>query len=214
MGARLPETPTRGPQGAELRATGRRRAVDPGLLDVETQLMLRVREGDRDAANVLIRRHFPRVARYVARIVRNERTAEDLAQDVFLRVFTHAAEYEPTARFETWLYRIATNRALNHLRLSDVRRQISGSLSRGAEAVADGSDQRPERRLRLAELKREVADALAGLPVRQRVAVTLFEYEEMSYEQIGEILGASVESVRALLTRGRVALRRRLEGLL
>lgn len=180
------------------------------LADIDTQLMLLVRQGDRDAANVLIHRYFDRVARYLGRVVRRPRAVEDLTQDVFLRVLSSAGEYEPSAKFSTWLYRIATNCAMTYFRRQSGRR--SAPLEDDG-AVPDPAGAPPERRLDQKELKRAVATALESLPDRQRVALTLFEYEGLSYEQIAAVLDVSTDSVRSLLLRARAALRGKLSGL-
>jgi len=92
------------------------------LTDLDTQLMLQARAGDRDAAGALVRRNHARIARYLSRVVRDQSVTEDLTQDVFLRALSHADQYEPTAKLTTWLYRIATNTALNYLKQPSVRR--------------------------------------------------------------------------------------------
>ncbi len=199
------------PASARLRKTAPSgpRAESP-LSDIDTQLMLLVRQGDRAAASTLIHRYFDRVARYLGRVVRRPRVVEDLTQDVFLRVLSSAGEYQPSAKFSTWLYRIATNCAMTYFRRQSGRR--SAPLEDEA-ALADPAASPPERRLDEKELKRAVAAALESLPDRQRIALTLFEYEGFSYEQIAAVLDVSTDSVRSLLLRARAALRGKLSGL-
>ena len=214
MGAAVPLTTKSTKRPAPARSKAARLPVDSPLSDFDTQLMLQVREGNSEAAGRLIRRNFKRVSAYISRIIRQQRAVEDLTNDVFLSVLAHARDYRPQAKFSTWVYRIATNRAFNYLKQSAKHKQVSTALNDREAGIPDRGDARPDRRLQLVELKRRVAEALGQLPVRQRAALTLFEYEAMPYEQIAEILDVSVESVRALLTRARADLRKRLGGLL
>lgn len=180
--------------------------------DIDAQLMVLMRDGDRDAGNQLVRRNADRVSRFVARVVRNPRIIEDLTQDVFKNMVRYAARYEPSCKFSTWLYRIATNIALDHLDRAAVRRRENGVV-KDDESVPDRRADRPDRQLSLDELRAAVAAALEGLPPNQRIAMTLHQYEGMSYEQIATIMDCSIESVRSLLARARTALRERLGGL-
>lgn len=183
------------------------------LADLDTQLMLQARDGNREAANTLIRRNFPRILRYVTRLVGNHRPVEDLTQDVFLHALSHADRYQPTAKVSTWLYRIATNASLNYLNRAAVRRRASDPPN-GPLETPDRHEPTPYQRLNLDELKQQVAAALRELPPNQRVALTLFQYEDCSYEQIAAVLDVSVEAVRSLLLRARTTLRGRLTNLL
>lgn len=183
------------------------------LSDMDTQLMLQARQGDRQAADTLIRRNSPRISRYLARLIGNSRPIEDLTQDVFLRAFKHAEQYQPSSRVTTWLYRIATNTALNYIKQATLKRTVPEPAESQLEVV-DRSEPPPDRRLSLDELRQQVASAVSALPVNQRVALTLFEYEDCSYEQIAAILDVTVEAVRCLLMRARTQLRARLQGLL
>jgi RNA polymerase sigma-70 factor (ECF subfamily) len=184
------------------------------LRDLDTQLMLQVQAGSAEAANALIRRNFERVSRYIARIVRHPRYVEDLTQDVFLQVLKHAPRYEPAARFSTWLYRIATNTALNYLNQAYVRKQRDARGELPEPQIPDRVAAPPEQRISLDELRERIAGAISSLPVNQRVALTLFQYEELSYGQIAVVLETTVESVRCLLKRARDGLRAQLRGLI
>ena len=183
------------------------------LSDFDTQLMLQVREGNPDAANALMRRNFDRVSRFIARVVRNPRPIEDLTQDVFYQVLKSAPRYEPNAKFSTWLYRIATNTARNYLSQAYVRKRRDQDPETGKPDPVDRAGSSPDRQLSLDELQARVSAAISSLPVNQRIALTLFQYEELSYEQIATVLDTTVESVRCLLKRGRESLRRKLSGL-
>ena len=184
----------------------------PPVADLDTQLMLQIRDGNREAANTLYRRNQLRIARYIARIVGRGHCAEDLTQDVFLQAITHAHQYQPTAKVTTWLYRIATNRALNHLKGCNVSRHAGQSDVVPLE-VADNRNATPDQHMNLDELRCQVASAISGLPINQRIALTLFEYEQCSYEQIATVLDVTVEAVRSLLMRARATLRCQLRKL-
>ncbi len=181
--------------------------------DLDTQLMLQARQGDRQAADTLIRRNAPRISRYLTRLVGNHRPVEDLTQDVFLRAFKNAEQYQPSSKVSTWLYRIATNTALNYIKQASLRRTVP-EPAEGQMEVMDRSAPAPDRQMSLDELRQQVAGAVGALPMNQRVALTLFEYEDCSYEQIAAILDVTVEAVRCLLMRARTQLRARLQGLL
>ena len=181
--------------------------------DFDTQLMLQVCEGNAEAGNTLLRRNFDRVARYIARVVRDQRPIEDLAQDVFLQVLKKAKTYEPTAKFSTWLYRIATNTSLNYIKQAYIKKRREHNPDLDEPVIVDRSGRSPEREVSLDELRGQVSAAISSLPVRQRIALTLFEYEELSYEQIATVLGTNVGSVRSLLKRARQGLRAKLGGL-
>jgi len=183
------------------------------LADYDTQLMLQAQEGNREAANMLFRRNHTRVSRYIARIVGNQRAVEDLTQDVFVQAMGRSDRYRPTAKVTTWLYRIATNKALNHLKRQSVQR-LAPEPPDGPLEVADGHQAAPDWQLSLDELKHQVSSAIHALPINQRISLMLFEYEGCSYEQIASVLDITVEAVRSLLMRARTTLRRQLNGLI
>lgn len=195
------------------RARAHTAAAPAALSDLDTQLMLQVRDGNQEAAGTLIRRNFDRVARYVGRVVRNPRQVEDLTQDVFLQVLTFADRYEPTAKFSTWLYRVATNTALHYLDRARVRRRSSEGRGGTEIDVADHNGDGPDHKLTLDELRQKVSNAIADLPPNQRVALTLYEYEGLSYGQIAAVLDVTTDAVRALLLRARTTLRGKLQEL-
>lgn len=188
-------------------------AADAPIADLDAQLMLQVRAGSREAAGMLVRRNVDRVARFIGRIVRDDKHVEDITQEVFLQVLASAHRYEPTARFSTWLYRIAMNAALDHLAHPYQRRRREPKDEHMKE-LAGESREEPQQAASLAELRRQIQSAVAALPVNQRVALTLFQFEDLSYEQIAVVMDLSVEGVRSLLARARRALRTALQGLL
>lgn len=181
--------------------------------DFDAQLMLRVRFGDSSSFNLLLERHRTPVVHFLYRMVQNRAIAEDLAQEVFLRVYRSRAGYEPSAKFTTWLFRIATNLAFNWIRDEKMRRQQRSIEMDDARAVARHiGDGRPSvEKVLVDEVKlQEVRDAIAQLPEKQRAAVLMHKYEEMEYSQIAKVLGLSESAVKSLLFRAYENLRARL----
>ena len=153
------------------------------------------------------------MTRFVYRLVQEQAVSEELAQEVFLRVYRSRSSYEPTAKFKTWLFRIASHLALNWLR--DEKHE------RGQERLDDLSTDLPARQITdrrpsveqelLYEVKlKEIRRAVAELPDKQRAAVLMHKYEEMEYTQIAKVLGCSESAVKSLLFRAYVTLRARL----
>jgi RNA polymerase sigma-70 factor (ECF subfamily) len=182
-------------------------------LDLDAELMLRVKEGDGASFGVLLDKHRSSVVHFLFRMVQNHAVAEELAQEVFLRVYRNRATYEPTAKFTTWLFRIATHLALNSIR--------DGRHERTQERLDDDSREIPVRQVKdkrpsveqsmvyQARLE-EVRQAIATLPDKQRAAVLMHKYEEMEYSQIATVLSCSESAVKSLLFRAYESLRARL----
>ena len=182
-------------------------------LDYDAELMLRVKEGDGASFGVLLEKHRSSVFHFLYRMVQNQAVAEELAQEVFLRVYRSRESYEPTAKFTTWLFRIATHLALNSLR--------DGKYERLQDRLDDDSSDMPVRQLsdsrpsveqwmvnqaRLDEVRR----AVAMLPEKQRAAVLMHKYREMEYSQIARVLSCSESAIKSLLFRAYETLRARL----
>jgi RNA polymerase sigma-70 factor (ECF subfamily) len=182
-------------------------------LDLDAELMLRVKEGDGASFGVLLDKHRLSVVHFLFRMVQNHAVAEELAQEVFLRVYRNRATYEPTAKFTTWLFRIATHLALNSIR--------DGRHERAQERLDDDSKEMPVRQVkdRMPSVEQsmvyqvkldEVREAIAALPDKQRAAVLMHKYEEMEYSQIAKVLSCSESAVKSLLFRAYESLRARL----
>jgi RNA polymerase sigma-70 factor (ECF subfamily) len=182
-------------------------------LDFDAELMLRVKEGDGASFGVLLEKHRASVIHFVYRLVQEQAVAEELAQEVFLRVYRSRSSYEPTAKFKTWLFRIATHLALNWLRDEKHERgqerldETSGDLP-----VRQVCDRRPSvEQVLVYQVKlQEVRRAVAALPEKQRAAVLMHKYEEMEYAQIAKVLSCSESAVKSLLFRAYETLRARL----
>jgi RNA polymerase sigma-70 factor (ECF subfamily) len=181
-------------------------------------LMARVAKGDKHAFEALVKRHQIRVLNLIYRFIGYKAKAEDLAQEVFIRVWGAAGRYKPTAKFNTWIYRITANLCLNELK-SARRRNLFFFSSSGGKG--DSSDDQyleqnadkarsPEELLITAERNRQVSAVLRSLPANQRLAVILKRYEDLSYAEIAQILGCSVSAVDSLLVRAKRNLRKNL----
>ena len=192
---------------------------NPALRDPDVRLMLRAKEGDESAFEELVTSYRHRLVGVLTHMLGNAATAEDVAQEVFLRIHQARRGYEPTARFSTWLFRIANNLALNRIRDDGRRKEfvMNGDDSspfgpRPAERlVADKSGLMPARQFDKAEMQSIVKSALETLNEHQRMAVLLHKYEEMSYSEIAAALDMSPAAVKSLLSRARDNLREKLE---
>ncbi|MEW6684154.1 MAG: sigma-70 family RNA polymerase sigma factor [Nitrospirota bacterium] len=185
------------------------------LSDPDVVLMLRVRDGDRAAFDVLIDKYRRPLLNVIARTIGRDADAEDLAQDVFVRVYRAATRYEPNAKFSTWLYTIARRVCLNHARAQALRRWLpfAGDDADAQDSAPDPPDTRfpdPAADLERRELQRVVARAVAALPERLRFAVILRRYEELSYDEIADILGCSVTAAKLRVHRANALLADRL----
>jgi len=182
-----------------------------GLSDA--QVMLRVKAGDQSAFDYLVQKYRRPMLSFMYRMAHNTAVAEDLAQEVFLRVYRSRENYEASAKFTTWLYRIASNLAVNHAR--DTRHQRpenTVSLDEPDQEsgmtmdVPDDSLSAEEtivRRERLAAIRQRVQE----LPERQRIAVVMHKYQQMDYRQIAEVLKLSESAIKSLLFRAYETLR-------
>jgi len=185
-------------------------------LEHDAQLMLRVKDGDACSFELLLGKYRRPVVNYLYRMVQNQGIAEELAQEVFLRVYRARTSYEPTAKFTTWLFRITTHLALNSLRdRKGEKRQQSLDATTEDQAPMEVADVRRNREQQLVEDARleSIRDAIAGLPEKQRAAVLMHKYQELDYAQIAGVLGCSVSAVKSLLFRAYETLRARLAHL-
>lgn len=209
-------------------------AVHPGMLDQfqkpvhastpvaaeddDAALMLRLKAGDMSCFDILLSKYRRPIVHFMFRMVHNQAVAEELAQEVFLRVYRSRETYRAEARFSTWLYRIATNLAVNHAR--DTKNERTAPTVHLDEpdyetgTTPDVADQTMS--AEAAMLRQERMNAIRAhveaLPERQRVAVLMHKYEEMDYRQIGEVLKLSESATKSLLFRAYQTLREKLKG--
>src|SRR5271155_1152247 len=169
--------------------------------DRDAELMLRVRDGDQGSFELLLEKHRGPMIHFLHRMVQNDAVAEELSQEVFLRVYKSRGNYQPSAKFTTWLFRIGTHLALNWIR--DGRNEKS-QTSLDKETADGAGRQVPDRRrtveqelLYQAKLG-EVRQAIHSLPAKQRAAVMMHKYEGMEYAQIAGVIGCSEAAVKSL----------------
>ena len=185
----------------------------PAALEQDAQLMLRVKEGDACSFELLLGKYRRPVVNYLYRMVRNQGVAEELAQEVFLRVYRARDRYEPTAKFTTWLFRITTHLALNALRDAKPERYDTSLDGNGdGQQTWDVADRRANREQQMVAASRldAVRRAIAELPEKQRAAVLMHKYQELDYTQIAGALECSVPAVKSLLFRAYETLRGKL----
>jgi RNA polymerase sigma-70 factor, ECF subfamily len=182
-------------------------------IEHDAELMLRVREGDSQSFALLLAKHRAPVIHFLYRMIQNQAVAEELAQEVFLRVYRSRASYEPTAKFTTWLFRIASHVALNHIRdgkhernQESLDQESDEGMSRQVASEAPTVEQRMVREAKFEEIRR----AIELLPAKQRAAVLMHKYQEMEYSQIAAALESSESAVKSLLFRAYETLRAKL----
>ena len=181
-------------------------------------IMLELKAGNMAAFDILINKYRKPIINFMYRMTRNQAVAEELAQEVFLRVFRSRETYRAEARFSTWVYRIATNLGVNHAR--DTRHERTASTvyldepDSESGTTPDVADQTPgvEATLLRDERMAAIRDFVMALPERQRMAVLMHKYEGMDYKQIGEVLKLSESATKSLLFRAYQTLRDKLKG--
>ena len=177
-------------------------------------LMLRVRDGDLEAFETLVTRHQHSVVGTAAKMLGGAADAEDIGQQVFVRVWKHAARYQPSAKFTTWLMTITRNLVFNELRRRRRSQQVSMDADEGdtiRHQFVDEQAAPPSEEILDSELQEAIDAAIASLPETQRLAIVLRRYESMPYEEIAEVLKTSVPAVKSILFRARAELKARLK---
>jgi RNA polymerase sigma-70 factor (ECF subfamily) len=176
--------------------------------DPDAALMLAFQQGDAAAFRTLFERHARAMVAFCHHLVRDPARAEELAQDVFVKLHQAAGRYQPSARFKTFLYRIASNHCLNELRRGEYGARRAERAAASAPADPDAlpsAAASPEDLARGKALERAVGELLAQLPEKQRAALVLCRLEGLSHEEIAEVLDTSVPAVKSLVHRATVA---------
>lgn len=189
----------------------RRKKAPWASQDPDVQLMLRFQAGEDAAFDELVARNTPKIYALIFRFLGDQNQVEDLTQEVFLRVYRTAKRYTPTAKFSTWLYRIAANLSFNVLRSRSKVHPVS--LDAGSDEgegyhrdVPDEGALPPAESLTADELRSKVIQAINDLPENQKVAIILNKYEHKTYEEIADVLHCSAMAVKSLLSRARANL--------
>jgi RNA polymerase sigma-70 factor (ECF subfamily) len=188
-------------------------------VDPDVRLMLEVRDDNAAAFEQLVVRYQDRLINVLEHLVRSKEWAEDLAQEVFLRVFRARKSYEPGAKFSTWLFTIANNVASNSRRDRARRKEVAVSATSSTESGAVPLNEMalarsallPARQLDKLEMAEVVRIAMESLGERQRMALLLCKFENMCYQDIADTMGLTVKAVKSLLSRARVNLKSILE---
>lgn len=189
------------------------------LSDPDVHLMLEFQKGDKASFETLMHKYYGRVLNFVFRFTGRKDIAEDLTQDVFMKVYLNGHTYKPQAKFQTWLFTIARNVSLNEMRkashkdlsLDNTFEDEDGASM--AHQVADEKAVDPGRKMLEEEKAALIQQAIQELPENQRTAVLLRRYEDFSYEEIARTMRCSAEAVKSLLNRAKESLKVRLERL-
>ena len=188
--------------------------ADEGCVDFE--LMERIGVGEHAAFRQLVERHQNAVIGTVTKMLGNPSDAEDIAQQVFLRIWRNAKHYRPNAKFTTYIFTITRNLVFNETRRRGRKKEVSSDEreENSNHLLAANPDRQPDAELLQAELQLAVDAAISGLPETQRLAVVLRRYDQCSYEEIAKVLNITVSAVKSLLFRARSSLRAALQGYL
>jgi RNA polymerase sigma-70 factor (ECF subfamily) len=203
-------------QGTQQEATRRAQGVDWSQL-TDAEIMVRVGEGDDSGFNILIEKYRKQIVHFMFRMTRNQAVAEELAQEVFLRVYRSRGTYRAEAKFSTWLYRIATNLGVNHARDNKYERSAQNVYldqpdpETGTTPDVADSTLSVEQELVREERMNAIRKHVMALPERQRSAVLMHKYQEMDYKEIGKVLKLSESATKSLLFRAYQTLRENLK---
>ena len=171
----------------------------------DIELMLRTKSGDDGAFSELMRRHYKGVVNYIYRYTNLKENSEDLAQEVFLRIYRSRKHYRPEAKFSTWLYKIATNVSLTYVKKKNVNLSLD-ELNDESGEVGDPEVEIADDLIYRKEIKDVIYQAMESLPEREKVAIMLCKYEGLSYEEVAQVLECTVGAVKSYVHRGRMKL--------
>jgi RNA polymerase sigma-70 factor (ECF subfamily) len=173
----------------------------------ETELILKFKQGDKFAFRQLVEKYQDSVINVGHQFLRNKEEAEEMAQEVFLKVFLSTGSYRPQAKFSTYLFKIVVNSCLNKLR--DKKKFSSSQLEENLPAP---TEEQPDKSLEREELKRLIKEAIDSLPENQRIVIILNQYEGFSYQDTAKILDCSVSAVESRLFRAKESLKKKLSA--
>jgi RNA polymerase sigma-70 factor, ECF subfamily len=187
--------------------------------DIDRQLVERARQGDKRAFELLFEKYHRRLLRLLSRMVRNSEEVEDIAQETFIKAYRALPQFRGDAAFYTWLYRIGVNTAKNYLssrnkQMQTVSDQLGADEDDGGERYAVEDVSTPESELLSKQIAYAVNDAIEALPEELRNAITLREIDGLSYEEIAEVMGCPIGTVRSRIFRARDAISAKLRPLL
>jgi len=174
----------------------------------DRDLVRRIRDGDAEALRAIVERYQDRIFSLIFGIVRDRHEVEDVAQEVFLKVYTRIQAFDERSKFYTWLYRVAANAAKDHVK----KRSRRPAVALEEDDVIPSTGESPVGHAAAAETRRLVREAIAALPLRYREVLTLRELDGLSYNEIAGVLRISIGTVESRLHRARAKLKRRLEG--
>lgn len=188
------------------------------LADPDVTSMLEFQKGDKASFEKLMAKYYPRILNFIYRFVGNREMAEDLTQEVFIRVYHSAASYQPQSKFQTWVYTIAKNISLNELRRHKGKFVSLDEPQTGEEEglprqLEDTKTLDPSQEILQQEKLGMIKAAIQSLPENQRMAVILRRYDDFSYEEIAYTMNLSLEAVKSLLNRAKENLKNKLAGL-
>ncbi len=184
-------------------------------MESDIELMMRAKTGDDNAFTELMRRHYKSVMNYIYRFTNSRENSEDLAQEVFLRVYRSVTRYKPEAKFSTWLYKIATNVCLTEV--TSKSRVKTVSLEEVQENTGDLKDSNSTSGYDLIyrrDIRDSIFEVLKSFPERERISIILCKYEGLSYDEVAEIIGCTVGAVKTHVHRGRIKLIEKLKPFL
>ena len=185
--------------------------------NTDTNLMLLIKNGDQQAFRELVERHKLSILNLCLRFTNNKEDAEDLAQDVFIRIFQAASKYEIKAAFTTWLYRITINHCLNYRRRKKILHFFSLDHSNNSQNQANyripefTAQERPDSDFETKEVQKYVQQAIQSLPENQKIVMILSRYHDLSYKEIATVLDTTVSAVESRLHRAKENLRKKLK---
>jgi RNA polymerase sigma factor, sigma-70 family len=181
-------------------------------MESDIELMMRAKGGSDAAFSELMRRHHRGVLNYIYRFTNSRESSEDLAQEVFLRVYRSAKRYQPEAKFSTWLYKIATNVCITAVKTRGKEQTLSlDEIQENSGDLGDPNLPDPSNLTFRREIGSAIFEALESLPERERIAIVLCKYEGLPYEEVAEVIGCTVGAVKAYVHRGRMKLIQKLK---